>query len=312
MRSLALIVLAIGSMALPIGFANSDEPKPAAEKKSATKKADGDLAAIRESSQAFAAAFNKKDAKAIAALWTEDGDYTDDLGRKFVGRDAIAKGYGEFFSQNSGVKIRIVIDSLRLLSPNAAIEDGHALVDPVPAGQPGIGKYTAVHVKVDGKWLMSTVRDTHVDTASNYRHVADLEWLIGTWTSEDRGVKTESVCRWIANKSFVERTYTTTQLDGTATTGVQLIGWNAREGHVQSWNFNSDGGHAVGRWLPREGGWAAEIRGVTGDGAATTAVNLLTKLDDNAYVWQSTKRTLENRPLADSDEVVIKRRPSGK
>ena len=37
----------------------------------------------------------------------------------------------------------------------------------------------------------------------------------------------------------------------------------------------------------RTGGWSAEVRGVTGDGVPTAAVNLLTRLDDNAYVWQS-------------------------
>ena len=138
---------------------------------------------------------------------------------------------------------------------------------------------------------MSTVRDTRVETPSTYRNVADLEWLIGTWTAEEHGAKTESVCRWVANKSFVERSYTVTHADGTTTSGVQLIGWNPPAGHVQSWNFSSDGGHAVGVWSPREGGWSAEIRGVTGDGAPTTAVNLLTRLDDNAYAWQSVQRT---------------------
>ena len=257
-------------------------------------------------------AFNKKDAKAISLLWTEDGDYTDDVGRRFVGREAIAKGYTEFFSENPNAKIKVVVDSLRLLSPSAAIEDGHAVVDPTPSGQPAVGKYTAVHVKIEGKWLMSTVRDTHVETASTYRHVADLDWLIGTWDSEDRGAKMVSVCRWVANKSFVERAYTTTQLDGTTTAGVQLIGWNAREEHVQSWNFSADGGHAIGKWSPREGGWSAEIRGVTGDGAESTATNLLTKLDENAYVWQSTQRSIGDRDLPDTDEVILRRRPAGK
>ena len=101
-----------------------------------------------------------------------------------------------------------------------------------------------------------------------------------------------------------------THADGQSASGVQLIGWNPQEGHVQSWNFSSDGGHAIGVWTPREGGWSAEIQGVTGDGTPTTAVNLLTKLDDNAYVWQSINRTAGGQLLPDTDEVVLKR--SGK
>jgi uncharacterized protein (TIGR02246 family) len=266
-----------------------------------------ELAAIRAGSQAFTAAFNKQDAKSLAALWTEDGDYTDDSGNRFVGRPAIEKVYAGYFAAHPQARIQIVIDSLRQLSDSAAIEDGRAIVEPPPVGAPGFGKYTTVHVKVGGKWLMSTVRDTQVKTPSGYDKVADLEWLIGTWTAEEHGAKTKSVCRWVANKSFVQRDYTVTQSDHTTTSGVQLIGYNPEKGQIQSWNFSSDGGHASGVWSPRENGWSAEMRGVTGNGMPTTAVNRLTKLDDNAYVWQSVQRTAGGAPLPDADEVVLNR-----
>ncbi len=213
-----------------------------------------------------------------------------------------------FFAENPDVRLRVVIDSLRLLNDLTAIEDGRTMVDPPPLGAPGMGKYTAIHVKVDGKWLISTVRESWIETPSTYKNVADLEWLVGTWVGEQHGAKSESVCRWVANKSFVERKYQVTQTDGTTTSGVQLIGWNPELGRVQSWNFSSDGGHAVGVWSPRENGWSAEMRGTTGAGLPTTAINLLTRLDDNAYVWQSIQRTLDGRPLPDTDEVVLKRR----
>jgi 23S rRNA pseudouridine955/2504/2580 synthase len=127
-------------------------------------------------------------------------------------------------------------------------------------------------------------------------------------TAEEHGAKTVADCRWVANKSFVERSYTTTHTDGTSASGVLLIGWNPQQGHVQSWMFSSDGGHAVGVWSPRESGWAAEVRGTTGDGVSTRAVNLLTRLDDDAYVWQSVQRFAGDRALADTDEVVIRRK----
>lgn len=268
---------------------------------------DEDLSQIRAQSQAFIAAFNKRDAKAVAALWTKDGQYVDDTGRTFAGREAIRKGYADFFANNGKAEIRIMIDSLRLLSDDAAIEEGRAVLEPAPAGDPGMSKYTAVHVKVDGKWLMASVRDTWIETPSAHQNISDLEWLIGTWTAEEHGNQCESVCRWVANKSFVERKYTITHFDGAKTSGVQLIGWNPREGHVQSWNFSPDGGHAVGVWTPEQGAWRAEMRGVTGDGTPTTSINLLRRLDDNAYVWQSIQRTAGGVALPDTDEVVMKR-----
>jgi len=283
--------------------AESNAPQPAKQQDESA----ADLVAIREASHAFVEAFNKGDAKTIAAMWTKDGDYVDEDGRTFAGREAIEKGYAGFFAENPHTRLRIFIDSLRLLSDTAAIEDGRTVVDPPPAGAPAVGKYTTVHVKVDGKWLMSTVRDTRVETPSAFRNVADLEWLIGAWTAEEHGAKTESVCRWVANKSFVQRCYSVTHADGTTTSGVQLIGWNPMEGHVQSWNFSSDGGHAVGIWSPTAGGWSAEIRGTTGDGTPSAAVNLLTRLDDNAYVWQSVERSVGGVALPDTEEVVLKR-----
>src|SRR5262245_8256452 len=271
-----------------------------------------DLKAIRDTAQAYVAAFNRQDAKAIAALWAENGDCIDDSGKRFQGRAEIEKVYAELFRQHPGGKINVIVDSLRLLSPDAAIEDGHTILDPAPAGPPAINKYTAVHIKAGGKWLMSTVRETRVETPSGYPRVADLEWLIGTWTAEEHGAKTVSVCRWVANKSFVERTYTVTHPDHTTTSGVQLIGFNPDASRIQSWNFSPDGGHAIGTWAPRDKGWAAELSGVTGDGTITTAVNLLTKLDDDAYVWQSIQRTAGGAPLPDTEEIVLKRTKSNR
>jgi hypothetical protein len=42
------------------------------------------------------------------------------------------------------------------------------------------------------------------------------------------------------------------------------------------------------------------------DGPVRLTVRL-TRLDDNAYVWQSTSRTIAGQSLPDTDEVVLKR-----
>ena len=268
-----------------------------------------EVAAIRATSEAFVAAFNKGDAKAIAGMWTENGEYVDDAGQRVEGRAAIEKIYTEIFAASPGAKIEIAVDSIRLLSPTAAIEDGRANMEPKPAGVVGSGQYTATHVKVGGTWLMASVRDAWIQTPATVTSAADLEWLIGTWVAEENGVKTESVCSWVASGRFVERTSTTTQVDGTTTSGKQLIGWNPLEGHVQSWTFSPDGGHAVGNWMPIPGGWMAHLRGTTGEGIATTSINYLVRLDDNAYAWQSVHRIAGSAVLSDTDEVIWKRQP---
>lgn len=311
MRKTTFFVLLLLSSGACLGWVQETvSGKP--DDKAPTEKPESspDLAAIRSQSEAFVTVFKNADAKAIAALWTEDGEYIDDSGRRFAGRNAIEEVYAEFFAENPNAVIQIAIDSLRLVSPNAAIEEGRAVVEPAPAGAAGISKYTAVHSKVDGKWLMASVRDTWIEAPAAIRSAADLEWLIGTWVAEEHGAQAESVCRWVADGRFLERRYTTTLLDGTKTTGVQLIGWNPQGGHVQSWDFSPDAGYAVGVWTPTDGGWQAKVYGTTGGGISTTAVNRLIRLDDNAYVWQSAQRFLGDVALPDTDEVVIKRRPA--
>ncbi|MFG0262667.1 MAG: YybH family protein [Novipirellula sp. JB048] len=296
------------------GMAVADDPAagaPSGNDSHAETESDQDLAAIRAQSVAFVEAFNQHDAKAVAAFWTEDGEFIDDAGVKFSGRDEIEKSYAEAFAHNPGVTLRIAIDSLRLLSEHAAMERGRAVVEPAPTDSLGYSRYEVVQVKVDGQWLMASVRDTWVEPEVSQEDTADLGWLIGKWTAEEHGNRMESEFRWVANNSFVERSYTTTQLDGTTVSGVQLIGWNPSAGCVQSWDFSAGGGHAVGVWSPTKTGWTSQMTGVTGDGVPTSAVNQLRRLDDNAYVWQSIDRTVGGMPLADSDEVVIKRSPDG-
>jgi uncharacterized protein (TIGR02246 family) len=284
--------------------------KPATPKaKSAAAIADEELKTIRAGSQKFVAAFNKGDAKAIAALWTEEGDYIDEAGHVYAGRAAIEKGYADFFQEHPGHKLHLAIDSLKLLSPDAAIEDGRATLEPAPPGPPTTSKYTAVHVKVAGRWLMSTGRDTRVETPSAYRNVQDLEWMIGSWSAEGHGAATDVTCKWVANKSFVERSYRVTGPSGQViSSGMQIIGWNPQLEKFQSWTFASDGGHALGTWTPRDKGWAVVSEGMLPDGTPMNAVTLLTHLDENTIAWQSVDRTAAGMAMPDTDEIILKRK----
>ena len=110
----------------------------------------------------------------------------------------------------------------------------------------------------------------------------------------------------------MERKYTVTHLDGSQTSGMQLIGWNPTENHIQSWTFEPQGGHATDVWSPTENGWSSVVQGTTGDGVPSRSVTLLQRLDDNAYVWQSVQRSLGGLALPDTDEVVLKRQPTAK
>src|SRR5262249_42871508 len=93
-----------------------------AQKEEKEKGKDGD--AIFENAKAFVDAFNKGDAKALAAFWAADGDYTDVKGHHIKGREKIEAAFKEVFAESKGLKLRIDSVSLKFVTPDVAIEDG--------------------------------------------------------------------------------------------------------------------------------------------------------------------------------------------
>ena len=73
--------------------------KDSAAKTTAAKTADdahqADPETIRQQAREFAQAFAKGDAKALAAAWTEQGEYHDDAGTSLFGRAEIEKEFAQ-------------------------------------------------------------------------------------------------------------------------------------------------------------------------------------------------------------------------
>jgi uncharacterized protein (TIGR02246 family) len=284
-------------------------PAPAGVATSAGAQGDGGAAVLRKDADEFVAAFNRGDAAAVAAHWMEDGDYVDEDGHVTAGRAAIEKLYAQFFQEHAGVAMTVAIDAVRMPSPAVAIEKGRVTLDPEPEGAPGATHYTAIHVNVDGKWLMATVRDTRTQSPSNYAALEPLAWLVGSWQADGPTATAEVTCRWVANKSFLQRSFRVRIGDEVATSGEQIIGWNPLTGGIQSWIFSSDGGMAVGTWAQTEAGWTVESVGATAEGAPTHALTTMTPLGADAIAWQSTSRSIAGAALPDTDEVVLRRMP---
>src|SRR5262245_1574776 len=122
---------ALGLLLLVNFAAGADDPAGSKEQK-----------ALRQRAEEFVAAFNKGDAKALAAFWTEEGDYIDQLGRARKGRKAIEEGFQKLFSSLKGAKLHITILSLRVVKPDLAIEDGLTEVFPADGAPPSSARYS--------------------------------------------------------------------------------------------------------------------------------------------------------------------------
>ena len=90
---------------------------------------DADREAILQSARDFAAAFEKGDAKAVAALWTEEGEYESDDGTILRGRAAMEAAFAAHFKGHPAGKMEIKVESIRFPSRDIADRGGADLHD---------------------------------------------------------------------------------------------------------------------------------------------------------------------------------------
>jgi uncharacterized protein (TIGR02246 family) len=266
-------------------------------------------AALQKNAEAFVEAFNKGDAKAAAAFFTEDGDIIDQDGRQIKGRKAIEKTYTKVFAGAKGAKLFIKITSLRVASPNLALEDGLTEVVPGDGGPPSAARYSVVHVKQDGEWRMESVREAIAVPPNNTGHLEGLDFLIGEWTEDvDKGGSAKASYSWDANQNFILNTFDVTMKDVSVASGTQYIGWDAAAKKPRAWSFLFNGGFAEGVWTSEgENKWKIAVVATMRDGAKVTATNVFTKIDADHFSFQFTDRTRDGKALPDDKAIKMKR-----
>jgi uncharacterized protein (TIGR02246 family) len=290
------------ALALAAGF--SARPAPAAAPGDNAK----EEAALQKNAEAFIEAFQKGDAKALAAFWTEDGDYVDETGKHMKGREAIEKTFTELFAENKGLKLRIDVQALRFVTPDVAVEDGTTEVIPPDGEPPSRARYTVVHVKKDGKWLLSSVRDAPYAPPTSYEHLRELEWAIGDWADEaDKGEVGRVSFEWSENQNFILGTFATTFKNIEVGGGTQRIGWDPAEKRIRSWTFDADGGFGEGTWSKDGDRWVIKTQTVLRDGRKLASTNVVTRVDADTITWQSKDRVVDGKPAPDIKEVKMKR-----
>jgi len=263
--------------------------------------------AVRRSAQEFVSAFDAGNAEAIAAQWTPDGEYT--IGRESLkGRAAIARAYGEFLRAHPNAKMNVKIESIRVLAPTVAVEQGTGSTTTGPGGSRTESAYTAIHVKQpNGKWLMASVRESEMPSVTGTASLDDIGWLVGAWAANGDASKLAINYEWMADKQFLRGQTTITTPEGSKSGGTQIIGVDPQSGRLVSWFFNADGGHGYGRWSQEGSRWIINTEGTSADGAPTAATNILYHADDNVCSWESVNRSIGETRLPNAKEVVMER-----
>jgi uncharacterized protein (TIGR02246 family) len=264
--------------------------------------------AVMAMDRAFEAAYAKADAKTVADFFTEDAHYTSDDGRTFDGRAAIEDNIRAAFAKNTGAKLAIALDSVRLLAPDVLLERGSTTLT-TKDGEINGALYTAVYVKKDGKWKISQLVETPQPDLTAHDRLSDLGWLVGDWedTDKDDNLTVRSQYSWARGGNFLTRNVTVKRGAETTLEGWQIIGWDPIEGCIRSWTFDDEGGFSDARWTREGDRWLQRETGVTPDGNRTSADNTFSKVSNDRFTWESNNRTLDGLPQPGIGRIEINR-----
>jgi len=265
-------------------------------------------AAIFKAAEGFVEAFHRGDAKAVAACWTADGDYVDDRGNHFAGREAIEKNFAQFFAANKGLKIRIDMASLRFPADGVALEDGTSAVLAPDGSAPSRARYSNVLVKKDGQWLLSSVRESPDDGPSQYEFLSGLEWAIGEWMEDTTGAGVGHISfSWAPGQNFIVATRTMDFKDVSLLQSTQWIAWDPSAKTIRSWNFHADGGFGESTWSEDGETWLIKSEGILADATKVASSTMITQVDNDTVKTKATNQTLNGKPMPDAAEVTMKR-----
>jgi hypothetical protein len=121
----------------------------------------------------------------------------------------------------------------------------------------------------------------------------DIAWMVGSWESDDMEV--EASVDWTQGQKFLIRRFNFRRTDGQQTAGWEVIGWDSETQEIRSWVFDSDGGFGDRFWTEEGKGnrWQIEAVNTLPDGSQSTAVHVITKVDDDHYTWESGNRSAD-------------------
>jgi len=265
--------------------------------------------AILNKAEQFMKDYNSRDARSLAALFTEDAIMLERDGTVLAGRDEIEQAFKGLFAKQPDARISLSVDSLEMITPDVALERGKTIYFPDGATATLESEYNALHVKQDGAWLMSRTRTINRRVLSPYEHLRELEWMVGSWIDESEGSVVETVCKWSENKSYLLRKFTIHLEGNPVMNGTQRIGWDPVARQIKSWVYDSEGGHTVGTWSHVNDTWVVKTQGYTSDGAITSATNQYAKISQDRVHWMSAHRLSGDEHLPDVEVVIVRQPP---
>lgn len=235
--------------------------------------------AIRGMLSAYQEAFNRHDAVALAAHWSEAGENVDlASGDVTLGRDAVRQVFASLFSDDTGATIDIDVTSVRPVRADVAVVDGTSKITFGDGATSG-SRFSAIAVRQSGRWTLESVRESPwPEATASPRELEQLGWLVGMWEDVGPGLTAGTTCGWSAGGAFLVRQHC---VSGSATAAeptddvpgllppgdvaprdvTEILGWDPERGEIRSWVFTSAGRFAEGTWSRDGDGWRVRLDG---------------------------------------------------
>lgn len=266
-----------------------------------------DEKAIRALVRQVEDAFNKHDAKALTAFFSQHGEIIDAGGNISQGTDEITKVFTDVFEKSPEAQMNIDIESIRILGSAVAIEEGTTRIVHAPGEAEEVARYAVVYSKEGDEWKMISARDLPKEAAVT-DHLSQLEWLVGDWIDESDDSVVMTSYRFSANNRYlVGQFHVETEEEGILD-GTVHIGWDPQLKQLRSWVFDSEGGFATGLWASNEDTWIIKLTGVLADGRTSTCTYRMHRLSSDQAEVDSRDRVIGGILIDDSDPVTIVRR----
>ena len=265
---------------------------------------------IRAFDDLYVRDYNSANIKALVARFTDDAEVIEEDGLRYQGRTLIEERLAETFAAAPGTKIAIEVEAIRLLSPDAAKEEGRTIVTQAKGGAAKRLRYTALLVKREGNWLLSSVREEHDPLISPHDRLEVLAWMIGDWLDEGPDSLVRVNCRWSDDGNFLLRTFTVHHQGKNVMTVTQRIGWDPASHQIRSWEFDSEGGFGDGKWGGDGDRWVIKHTATRPEGTTITATNTMVRERPDLVRWTSTDRYIGHEPIPDEPTYAFVRVPS--
>jgi len=267
------------------------------------------VTAVATSIRSFAAAFNAGDAQKLSSHFAEDGEYIDDDGTLFKGRENIEAEFAAFFKAVPGSQIAIDVNDIRFIGKSMALEEGTVRVTQGQAGAVFVSRYIVVYTLTRDRWQIASARDLDSRPAGHHDRLKPLEWLIGDWVDESDESTVATSNRWSEDGNYILTRFHI-DMDGTRVmSGMQRIGWDPQKQEIRSWIFDSEGGFGNGIWTGVDAGWIVKSTFVLPDGSSASATSTYAPQGQDAFRLTLSQRILSGRPLPNISVDVVRRAP---